>query len=92
VYGWIHKETRCLGALMLKNLMDRMSIYESLKRNKIEPFQKRLITGEKWISMFEKDRSRSEVRYHKQSQTRIDAKEAARDTVCLMKLEENRPL
>jgi len=36
----------------VKNLMDRISIYKSLlKRNEIEPFLKRLITGDdKWIT------------------------------------------
>ncbi|KAG5348438.1 SETMR methyltransferase, partial [Acromyrmex charruanus] len=38
--------------LTVKNLMDRISICESLlKRNKIEPFLEKLITGdEKWIT------------------------------------------
>lgn len=47
--------------LTLKNLMDRISICESLlKRNKIEPFLKRLITGdEKWITYDNNVRKRS---------------------------------
>lgn len=47
--------------LTLKNLMDRVSVCESLlKRNEIEPFLKQMITGdEKWITYDSKVRKRS---------------------------------
>jgi len=51
--------------LTVKNLMNQISICELLlKRNEIESFLKRLITGDqKWIMtiMYEKDRGRSKV-------------------------------
>ena len=45
-------DTRAPHELTVKNLMDRISICEPLlKRNEIEPFLKRMITGdEKWIT------------------------------------------
>jgi len=51
-----------LRDLTVKNLMDRISICESLlkKRNEIKPFLKRLITGdEKWITYVNNVRKRS---------------------------------
>lgn len=47
--------------LTLKNLLDRVSICESLQtRNEIQPFLKRLITGdEKWITYHNTTRKRS---------------------------------
>ena len=54
--------------LTMKNLMDRGSICESLlKRNEIEPFLKRMITGDKkWITYDNNVRKRS---YGEASQT-----------------------
>jgi len=47
--------------LMQKNLMDRISICESLlNRNKIDPFLKRIVTGdEKWVTHDNVKRKRS---------------------------------
>jgi len=57
--------------LTVKNLMDRISICESLlKRNEIEPFLKRLITGdEKWITYDNNVRKRSWSKQGEASQT-----------------------
>ena len=69
-------DTWVAHGLTMKNLMDRVSICESLlKRNEIEPFLKRMITGdEKWIT-----------KLHKRLQ--IDAKEG--DAECLVGWERN---
>jgi len=49
-----------LHNLTLKNLIDWIFICESLvKRNKIEPFLERSITGEKWITNDNNVRKRS---------------------------------
>jgi len=49
-----------LYELTQKNLMDRISICESLlNRNKIDPFLKRIVTGEKWITYDNVKRKRS---------------------------------
>ncbi|XP_061722930.1 histone-lysine N-methyltransferase SETMAR-like [Cydia pomonella] len=57
--------------LTLKNLMDRVSICESLlKRNEIKPFLKQMITGdEKWITYDSKVRKRSWLKPGETSQT-----------------------
>ena len=57
--------------LTVKNLMDRFSICESLlKRNDIEPFLKRLITGdEKWITYDNNVRKRSWTKRNEAPQT-----------------------
>lgn len=57
--------------LSLKNLMDRVSVCEMLKkRNEIEPFLKKLITGdEKWIRYENLDRKRSWKRRGERPQT-----------------------
>lgn len=57
--------------LTLKNLMDRVSICESLvKRNEIEPFLKRMVTGdEKWITYDNNVRKRSWSKPGETSQT-----------------------
>ena len=57
--------------LTVKNLMDRVSICESLlKRNEIEPFLKRIITGdEKWITYDNNVRKRSWSKSREASQT-----------------------
>ena len=57
--------------LTVKNLMDRVSICESLlKRNEIEPFLKRMITGnEKWITYVNNVRKRSWSKPGEASQT-----------------------
>ena len=57
--------------LTVKNLMDRVSICESLlKRNEIEPFLKRIITGdEKWITYDNNVRKRSWSKPGEASQT-----------------------
>jgi len=57
--------------LTVKNLMDRISICESLlKRNEIEPFLKRLITGdEKWVTYDNNVRKRSWSKLDKATQT-----------------------
>jgi len=72
--------------LTVKNLMDRISICKSLlKRNKIEPFLKRLITGnEKWITYDNNVRKRSWSMQGENSngdKARIDAKKS--DAVCM---------
>ncbi|XP_014602089.1 PREDICTED: histone-lysine N-methyltransferase SETMAR-like isoform X2 [Polistes canadensis] len=50
--------------LTIKNLMDRIFICESLlKRNEIEPFLKRLITGdEKWITLQQSESSKTVIK------------------------------
>ncbi|XP_015189019.1 PREDICTED: histone-lysine N-methyltransferase SETMAR-like [Polistes dominula] len=50
--------------LTVKNLMDRIFICESLlKRNEIEPFLKRLITGdEKWITLQQSESSKTVIK------------------------------
>ncbi|XP_043502667.1 histone-lysine N-methyltransferase SETMAR-like isoform X1 [Polistes fuscatus] len=50
--------------LTIKNLMDRIFICESLlKRNEIEPFLKRLITGdEKWITLQQSESSKTMIK------------------------------
>ena len=60
--------------LTAKNLMDRVSICQSMpKRNKIEPFFKRMITGdEKWITYDDNVRKKSWSKPGEASQT--DAK------------------
>jgi len=58
--------------LTVKNLIDQISIYELLKWNEIEPFFKRLITGdEKWITYdnIKKNYGRSKVKLHKRWQS-----------------------
>jgi len=57
--------------LTVKNLMDRISICESLlKRNEIEPFFKRLITGdEKWVTYDNNVRKRSWSKLDEAAQT-----------------------
>ena len=79
--------------LTVKNLMDRVSICESLlKRNEIEPFFKRMITGgEKWITYDNNVRKKMVVEawrsFTNGYKARIDAKEV--DAECLVELERN---
>ena len=47
--SWIQKEARCLDSsrVEVRNMMDRINIYDTLlKQNEIEPFLKRMITGD----------------------------------------------
>ena len=57
--------------LTQKNMMDRISICESLlNRNKIDPFLKRIVTGdEKWVTYDNKRRKRSWSKHGESSQT-----------------------
>jgi len=59
----IQKEAQCVSARRVnaKKLMDRISICESLlNRNKIDPFLKRIVTGdEKWVTYDNVKRKRS---------------------------------
>ncbi|XP_032679751.1 histone-lysine N-methyltransferase SETMAR-like [Odontomachus brunneus] len=46
--------------LSIKNMIDRINICDTLlKRNEIEPFLKRMITGEKWITYDNRTRKSS---------------------------------
>ena len=79
--------------LTVKNSIDRVSICESmLKRNEIEPFFKRMITGdEKWITYHNNVRKKLEVEarggFTNGCKARIDAKEG--DAECLVGLQRN---
>ncbi|KAL9922417.1 histone-lysine N-methyltransferase SETMAR-like [Glossina fuscipes fuscipes] len=61
--------------LSMKNLIDRISISESLlKRNEIDPFLERLITGDqKWITYDNKKRKRSWSKMNETVQTAAEA-------------------
>jgi len=78
--------------LIVKNLMDRISICESLlKRNKIEPFLKRLIThDEKSITtiIYEEDRDRNKMK-QTMAKSGLTPKKVM---LCVVELERNRSL
>jgi len=73
--------------------MDQIFIYESLlKRNEIEPFFKRLITGKKWIT-YDKVRKRSCSKQGEAPQTVAkDWRQEKWCYVCEMGFERNRSL
>jgi len=55
--------------LSVRNIMDRINICDTLKRNEIEPFLKRMITGdEKWITYDNSTRKRSWIKKGEKAQ------------------------